>query len=110
MNGTSVQSEHSPGVDRPAAGTGLALLQLRAKPDWIHRQLMDLAFVDTRMASWRVSCDFFLPGTAPTVSVGNELIRLIPIADLPRGEFPVVSQCDGQEAPVWQPAPAETAQ
>lgn len=86
------------------------MLQLRAKPDWMHRQLMQVEFVDTRVASWRVNLDLFLPGTAPTVSVGDELIRLIPIADLPRGQFPVVSQCNGHATPVWQPTPEETGQ
>ena len=97
-------------MDQSAAGTGLALLQLRAEPDWMHRRVMQVEFVDTRVVSWRVNLEFFVPGTAPAVKVGDELIRLIPIADLPGAQFPVVSQGNGHASPVWQPTPQETGQ
>jgi hypothetical protein len=71
---------------------------------------MQLEFIDTGAVRWRVNLDFFIPSTAPTVSVGGELIRLIPITDLPKGEFSVVNQCDGQASPVWQPITEENTQ
>lgn len=89
---------------------GLALLLLQAKPDWVHRRIMQLEFVDTKTASWQVNLDFFIPRTAPTVRFGGELIHLIPITRLLKGEFTVVSQNDGQGRPVWQPTKGETAQ
>lgn len=89
---------------------GLALLPLWAKPDWMHRRVMQLEFVDAKTVSWRINLDFFIPSTAPTVRFGGELIRLVPITSLLKGEFTVMSQYDGHGGPVWQPTTEETAQ
>jgi hypothetical protein len=83
-------------TDQATAGAGLALLLLRANPDWIHRRAEQLEFVDTRAVRWRVRIDFFTPDTAPIVKVGAERFRLIPISALPKGKLPVVNQGTGE--------------
>lgn len=44
------------------------MLQLRAKPDWMHRQLMQVEFVDTGVASWRPVLFSASPGRAGTAA------------------------------------------
>jgi hypothetical protein len=110
VNGSSGQSADSPGTAQHATPMGLALLLLWAKPDWVHRRIMQLEFVDAKTAGWRINLDFFIPSAAPTVRFGGELVRLVPVTSLLKGEFTVMSQYDGHGRPVWQPTTEETAQ
>jgi hypothetical protein len=91
------------------AETGLVLLAIEAEQDWKYRWRQQLKIVDTAAIRWRVSIDFFIPESAPTASVGGELIRLVPISTLPKGQFPVVNHRDGRAKPVWLPKIEETA-
>ena len=103
-----MRSVSSPALDQAAAEAGLAFLALRADPQWIHRRIERLEFIDTATVQWRISIDFFIPDSAPTVNFGDDLILLVPITDLPKGRFPEVSRGDGRGSSPWLPIEAET--
>jgi hypothetical protein len=111
VNLTSGQIVNPEAGDRDAAARiGISLLRARAETDWIHRRMQQLEFIDTQAVRWRVSVECFIPDSAPAVSVGRERLRLIPITDLPKGEFPIVNHGDRRLGPVWLPHIGEITQ
>jgi hypothetical protein len=86
----------------------MALLSLENRTDWIHRRIEQLEFLDGRTVSWRVSVDFIVPRDAPTVSVGIEPMRLVPITAVSKSSPPLISIGHGIASQVWIPVSEET--
>jgi hypothetical protein len=63
--------------------TGLAILQLLAEaadspPEsrWVHRRVAQLEFLDTRAVRWRISVDFSIPESAPSIDGQHVLVPI----------------------------------
>jgi hypothetical protein len=72
--------------------TGLAILQLLAEAAdsppqsrWVHRRVAQLEFLDTRAVRWRISVDFSIPESAPSIDGGQHL--LVPITRWRKSEL-----------------------
>lgn len=72
--------------------TGLAILQLLAEAAdsptqsrWVHRRVAQLEFLDTRAVRWRISVDFSIPESAPSLDGRQHL--LVPITRWRKSEL-----------------------
>jgi hypothetical protein len=64
---------------------GLTLLGLvLSSPAWVHRRVESVSFSDHRTVRRRISVDFSMPETAPTVVVGRTVYRLVPLTIMRR--------------------------
>jgi hypothetical protein len=95
----------------PVTGTaaderiGLAILQLLAEAAdsppqsrWVHRRVAQLEFLDTRAVRWRISVDFSIPESAPSIDGGQHL--LVPITRWRKSELVKLDFRDEQGAAI----------
>jgi hypothetical protein len=84
---------------------GLAILQLLAdaadsppQSRWVHRRVAQLEFLDTRAVRWRISVDFSVPESAPSIDGGRHL--LVPITRWRKSELVKLDFRDEQGAAI----------
>jgi hypothetical protein len=92
--------------------TGTVLLRLQAaaadasQPElnWVNRRCERIDFLDTRAVRRRLSIDFHVPADAPSLPVGEEQFKLVPVTNLPKGNLVAFDLRDENDCALWLPA------
>lgn len=105
----------APSFDRGLAEIGAGLLTLRVlasseeeQPSWIKRRVQRLEFLDARAVRWWISVDFVVPDEAPELKLGDEILRLVPVATLAKKSLLAFSLRDESSRAICLPTSRET--
>lgn len=90
---------------------GVILLRLQAqaadssKPEfnWVNRRVECMEFLDTRAVRRHISVDFDVPADSPSILVGEQQFRLVPITNLPKGSLVAFDIKDENGSALWLP-------
>jgi hypothetical protein len=104
-----VPEEAEPVSEETRMGVVLLRLQAQAadfrKPEfnWVNRRVELMEFLDTRAVRRHVSVDFDVPADAPSILVGEQQFRLVPITNLPKGSLVAFDITDENGSALWLP-------